>query len=269
MVGDGLGRFGHRFQEVVLRGQGAPHLGGVFRLAGRVDPRLARRRGDADRDVLDRAAEAAHRVPLEVRQHDREIVVQKVFAHVVLREVPSALDRKRRFALGVHDVDRGDGGEAVVGSRFEMVGRAGTSTAVGGVALDDRAADLAYQRCDERRLQEVVSARFARREFDGHPSRGFAAERFVDAHQRLGRDRARQVDLGIRGLLLRRVVVRAGPPSAGACAQCQRQECRHPDSFHRIVEFRSSFSRLGNSSKLDCTRLNEKVHIRVPFLASA
>ena len=46
---------------------------------------------------------------------------------------------------------------------------------------------------------------------------------------------------------------------AGACAQCQRQECRHPDSFHRIVEFRSSFSRLGNSSKLDCIRLNEKV----------
>ena len=224
-----------------------------------MDPRLARRRGDADRDVLDRAAEAAHRVPLEVRQHDREIVVQKVFAHVVLREVPSALDRKRRFALGVHDVDRGDGGEAVVGSRFEMVGRAGASAAVGGVALDDRAADLAYQRCDERRLQEVVSARFARREFDGHPPRGFAAERFVDAHQRLGRDRARQVDLGIRGLLLRRVVVRAGPPSAGACAQCQRQECRHPDSFHRIVEFRFSFSRLGNSSKLDCTRLNEKV----------
>ena len=91
----------------------------------------------------------------------------------------------------------------------------GASAAVGGVALNDRAADLAYQRCDERRLQEVVSARFARREFDGHPPRGFAAERFVDAHQRLGRDRARQVDLGIRGLLLRRVVVRAGPPSAG------------------------------------------------------
>ena len=179
-------------------------------------------------------------------------------AYDVVFEVPAALDGQAHFALGVHDVDRGDGGEAVVGSRFEMVGRAGASAAVGGVALDDRAADLVYQRCDERRLQEVVSARFARREFDGHPPRGFAAERFVDAHQRLGRDRARQVDLGIRGLLLRRVVVRAGPPSAGACAQCQRQECRHPDSFHRIVEFRSSFSRLGNSSKLDSLGLTKR-----------
>ncbi len=74
MVCHRLGCLGHRLQKIVLRGQVAPHLGGILGLPGRMYPRLARRRGDADRDVLHRTAEAAHGVPLEVREHHREII---------------------------------------------------------------------------------------------------------------------------------------------------------------------------------------------------
>ncbi len=44
---------------------------------------------------------------------------------------------------------------------------------------------------------------------------------------------------------------------------------RPPRKASMIPLFSCSISRLGNSSKLDCTRLNEMVHFHAPFLVSA
>ena len=191
MVCHRLGCLGHRLQKIVLRGQVAPHLGGILGLPGRMYPRLARRRGDADRDVLHRTAEAAHGVPLEVREHHREIIGGVVRPHEVLPEVPAALHGQAYLAFGIHDVHRGDGREAVF--------RAGASAAVGGIAFDDRAAHLLHQILDKLRLEKVVPAGFPRREFHGHLARRRTLQRLVQAHHILRRDVPHEIDPGCLG----------------------------------------------------------------------
>ena len=231
MVGDGFGGFGHRFQKVVLRGEVAPHFGRIFRLACRVYPRLACGRGDADRDVLDGTPEAAHGMALEMRKDHREIVVQVVLADEILPEVFATPDRQRCFAFGVHDVDRGDGRKAVVGGGFQVVGGTCAASAVGGVALHDRAVDLFHQVTDQRRLEEIVAARLSGREFDGHFAFGFAAEGLVDFDQVLRIDLPDEIDLrrGFRRAV-RAVCLSAGRgrQQDGACHDC------HSHFFHCV-----------------------------------
>ena len=102
-----------------------------------MDVALAVGRGDAYRHVLDRAAEAAHRMTLEVREDDSEVVVGIVRADDVIGEVFAALDRKSDFALGIHDVDRGDGCETVFFGCAAVVFGGEAATFVSGVTLDD------------------------------------------------------------------------------------------------------------------------------------
>ena len=124
-------------------------------------------------DVLDRAAESAHRVPLEMRKNHHEIVLREVRAYDVVFEVPAALDGQAHFALGVHDVHRSDGREPVVGGGFQVVFGFGASAAVGRVALDDRALHRLHQIADQGRLQEIVPP--------GSPVESFTATFFPSA----------------------------------------------------------------------------------------
>ena len=55
-----------------------------FRVARAVDVRLAVGGCHADGQLLERAAEAAHRVPLEVAQHEQGVIARQVLADVVL-----------------------------------------------------------------------------------------------------------------------------------------------------------------------------------------
>ena len=230
MGGDRFGRFGHRLQKIVLRGQAAPQFLGVLGLSGRVNPRFSGRRGDADGDVLDRAAESAHRVPLEMRKNHHEIVLREVRAYDVVFEVPAALDGQAHFALGVHDVHRSDGRESVVGGGFQVVFGLGASAAVGRVALDDRALHRLHQIADQGRLQEIVASRLSGREFHGDllPF-GLPAQGLVDGFHSRGRDVAGHVDFG--GSRLRRLFVVARR-TAGTCGREMQNKGDHTDFFH-------------------------------------
>lgn len=188
MVGYGFGRFGHRFQKVVLRRQFAPHFVLVGGFSGRMNPRLAFRGGYAYGDVLYGAAETAHGMSLEMRKHHRKVVIQVILAHDVLFQMTSSLDRQRHFALGIHDVHRRYGRESVVGRRFEMVLGIGSAAAVGRVALHDCPAHFLHQSLYQVGIQIVVVARLAGREFDGNLPFGLTAQSFVYLHQIFGRD---------------------------------------------------------------------------------
>ena len=200
MIDDRFGGLGHRLQEIILSGQIVPNLVDIGGPAGGVDPGLAGRGGNADRDVLDGTAEAAHGVPLEMREDNDEIVIHEVRAYNVIREVATAFDRQTHLPFGIHDVDRSDGRESVVGSRLQVVFGCGSAPAIGGVALDDRAVDRADQLPDQSRFQIVVAAGLSGRELHGNlfPHR-LATERLVDGFQAFGRDVSGHIDLS-RGL---------------------------------------------------------------------
>ena len=67
------------------------------------------------------------------------------------------------LALGIHDIDRCNGREAVVGSGFQVIFGIGTSATVGRVALDNGTVYLLYKIFDKGRLQEVMTAWLAGR----------------------------------------------------------------------------------------------------------
>ena len=174
----------------------------------------------------------------EVRENDREIVIQVVPADEIFFKVLAAPDRKRRFALGVHDIDRCDGREAVVGGCFQVIGGARAASAVGGVALHDRAVDLFHQLADQRRLEEIAAARFPGREFDGHPAFGFAAEGLVDFDQILRIDLPDKINPGRdlrRAVRTVRLPAGGGQQQDGACRDCYSQ------FFHGGSDFNCRF----------------------------
>ena len=112
-----LGGFRHGFHEELLA---RPLIPGLRNIVDRVDLLLADLPvGAADGDVLHGTAEAAHRMPLEVRQNDHGVVVADVLAHRHGLEMLAALHGKHRRAFGVHDVDRTEG-PAVHLERFQV-----------------------------------------------------------------------------------------------------------------------------------------------------
>ena len=62
----------------------------------------------ADADVLVGSAEAAHGMALEMGQHQKRIVVQKIFAHVHLVKPLASLDGERGDAVLIGDVHRAE-----------------------------------------------------------------------------------------------------------------------------------------------------------------
>ena len=199
VVDDGFARLRHGREERIL--VPAPHASA--RAAG-MDVRLALCGGDADGDVLDRAAEAGHGVPLEVGEHHDVAVVRKVRAHVVLRKVGAALDRKGQGPFRIQDVHVRDGGISAVLRELEVIGGVGPLPAIGRVALHDRAVDGRNEVLDELGPQ-VVAPGLARADLHRHVFCGQdGAQGFVDGQKSLGADVRRPVDDRVLFRLLRR-----------------------------------------------------------------
>lgn len=74
MVCHRLGCLGHRLQKIVLRGQVAPHLGGILVFPAECIHALPADEAMPIEMFFTATAEAAHGVPLEVREHHREII---------------------------------------------------------------------------------------------------------------------------------------------------------------------------------------------------
>ena len=232
MVGHCLGRLGHRLQKVILLRQVVPHFGHIPGPAGRVYPRLAGRRGDTDGHVLDGTAEAAHRMPFEMREDNDEIVIGKMGADEILLQVSAALHGQSHFTVGIHDIHRSDCREAVFLSGPAMRFRIGTTSAVSRIALYYRSVHPPYQILYQRRLQIVVAARFARGELHGHLAGGLPAENLINLYKILRVYLFEHVHFRYSG--------RCGPSSGTLCTgtsrssrrECQGGHCHTNALFH-------------------------------------
>ena len=118
---------------------GGPEL---IRIARTVDIRLAERRRDADRKLLERAAVAAHRVPLEVREHEHRIVIFNILADVIFPDHRAVRNRQLKVRpLGVENINRKIAAPAVLLHRFFVFFGRVALALIGRVAFDDRSAE--------------------------------------------------------------------------------------------------------------------------------
>ena len=60
----------------------------------------------ADRNILQRTAEAAHGMAFEMGQHDHRIIVHDMPAHRHFREMPALAHRQRNIPFLIHDIYR-------------------------------------------------------------------------------------------------------------------------------------------------------------------
>ena len=171
----GLIGFGHRFEECILRSFHPLVLGD----AGGMDPAFAVRRGYADGHVLERAAEASHRMAFEMRQHENGIVVVDMLADDVVGDVAVLGHRDLDFAAHVHDLDWRKIGVSVLFERGKAFFGGFTIAVVCGRAFHERAADLLHEVLDERRIEIIGFFRFAGMDFDGRFAFRLASERMV------------------------------------------------------------------------------------------
>lgn len=110
-----------------------------------MDVHLTLVRSTTDRELLERTAKAAHRMPFEVREHEHRSVVRQVATHTVILQHAAILDREddvgarataTMMSTSKYSVQPCAGHELLM--FFSGIARA----IVGGVALDDRARPL-------------------------------------------------------------------------------------------------------------------------------
>ena len=132
---DGLRRVGHGLKEGILLGR--PHL---FGLARAVDVRLACAGRASDGELFERAAEAAHRVALEVGKNEHGIIIFDILADQILLDALAVRDGELKIGtLGIENVDIEELAPAVFDHRAAVgVGRVALA-GIGGVALNDGA----------------------------------------------------------------------------------------------------------------------------------
>ena len=150
-----------------------PGLEAVIGFPGGVDQRLPRPGGAADGQLLQGAAVAAHGVALEVGQHQHGVIMQDVFAHVVLLQDLAIGDGPHHVgALGVHQVHVEVLGPAMLLQQLPVGLRMIPDTAgritIGGIALHDGAVDLLYHGTPEFRTQEILVALLPGVDLHGH-----------------------------------------------------------------------------------------------------
>ena len=180
----GRGGVRHRVEEAVV--VGSPDL---FGLAGTVDIGLAVGRRAADGELLERAAEAAHRMPLEVGEDEHGIVVGNVLADEVLLNAPAVRNGKLQIgALGIENVHVEIRAPAVLDHRAAVLLGGVALALVGGVALNHRAMHGLDHRPPEVGTQKVLVALLTGVQLHGDLARQLAAHGAVKRHDLLGRD---------------------------------------------------------------------------------
>ena len=167
-----------------------------FRVARAVDVRLAVGGRHADGQLLERAAEAAHRVPLEVAQHEQGVIARQVLADVVLLDDLAIGDEQLQIRpFFVHDV-HGEGIRPAMVAHGLPVGGGGVAAArIRRVALDDRAVHMLDHRPPKFGGQEVLVALFAGMQLHGDVPRQFQTTGFVELQHVFGSDIARKINL--------------------------------------------------------------------------
>lgn len=123
---------------------------------------------------------------LEVGQDHGEVVVEPVLTHEVLLEVASVAHGQGDFALTVHDVDLGDGCEAMLLGGLHVVGDVAAASLVGGVTLHDGGLGAADELLDDVYAEVVGVAGLAGGELGADAAVDGTAQCLVDLDEVLG-----------------------------------------------------------------------------------
>ena len=205
-----------------------PQIGAVA-----VQLRLAGLAGSAaDGDILERTAKTAHRMALEVGQHQHGIIVEQVLAHGHFLEVPSAGDGQGDVAVGIHDVHRAEG-PAVGPQGLAVAFRGLAGAGVEDVALHDGALrDAGLQGPHHVARQDVGAVGLTGMELDGDAPLQRGTDLFVDAQQALRGDLGREVHGGL--ILCGAGLQRQAVDSQGAQGKAARLDELSPVHGHGI-----------------------------------
>ena len=195
--------------------------------------------GATDGDVLHRAAEAAHRMTLEVRKYDHGVVIDDMPAHGDFLEVLAATHRQIYRALGVHDVNRAER-PTIDLERFKMLFGRKAVAFVKRVSFHDHGVrHRGLERLHHVSGQNVGTVLFAGVQLNGHLAVDAFVDAFIEIDQRLRVDLAREIHLGFCARRIGRNLL-AGRHRGLAhrfsrchlltflCRRCrQRRSCRH------------------------------------------
>ena len=152
----------HAFQESILGSYVIPQHILIRGLSGGVDVGLAGGGGTADGQLLQRAAEAAHGMALEVGEHQHGVVVVQVFANQILFDLLAVGDFQLQIgAFGIHDIHIKIMAPAMVLHEFDVLVGGVPLAAVGGVAFHDGTVDRVNHGLHEFGPQKVLVALLA------------------------------------------------------------------------------------------------------------
>ena len=110
-IGDAFGGFRHGLKEIILGGA-HPEAGRLR--TGAVHQTLAYRSGHTDGHIFEHATKPAHHMPLEVRQVDHKVIIGQMRTNDHFLEMFTTLNRQAHGPVGFHDVNRGNGREAMI-----------------------------------------------------------------------------------------------------------------------------------------------------------
>ena len=221
MLCHGGGGIGHSLKEGVLLGRVLPQNILVGDLAAGVDIGLARAGCAADGQLLQRAAVAAHRVALEVDQHQHTVVVFNILTQIVDLEHLAVLNRPLHIgALGIHNIDIKQVAPMMLFHQLDMLGRFVAGAAVGGVALDHCAVHGINDRLHKLGAQVVLVAVLTAVDLDGHLAGQINAQLAVHLHDCL------------RGKLIGKIhgcfFHRRFPPCSSSCKKRRTVSAAYP-----------------------------------------
>ena len=125
---------------------------------------------------------------LEVGEDRKIVVVGKVGAHIVLRQVGATLHGQGHGAVLVHNVYISDGGVAVVLHNLVVHGRVGPLATISHVVLHDGGAVEGLDQRTDQISTQVVAPRFSGRQLDCDIAGGGCLQRLIGRHEAVGAD---------------------------------------------------------------------------------
>ena len=162
-----------------------------------MDVRLAGAGRAADGQLLERTAVAAHRVTLEVDEHEHTVIILDVLAQIVDLEDLAVLDGPFDVrTLGVHDVNIKQVAPMMLLHQLDVLGRLVARAAVGCVALNNGAVDGVDDGLHKLGVQVVLVAILAAVDLDGHLAGQLDAQLAVHLHNGFGGEFVGEIDCG-------------------------------------------------------------------------
>ena len=125
-----------------------------------MNQRLAVCRSDADGNILQRAAESAHDMSLEMGKNQHRVIILEMFAHNILFQMEAVFNRNIELIKFIHDIHRSDLFKSALVDFVPVAAHILTASAIGRAAFHDRAVEFLDELLNQFRTQVIAELRF-------------------------------------------------------------------------------------------------------------